>query len=158
MRAVRSRRRGFFDARRVTLGDYLVLASGLVTLVSLFLPWFVSNTPGGPGSQWAFTYSEAASVVVIVFFLATLFLVIYPGLASTNGLPPLPFTTPLVYLCMGIVLVLLFDFQLGKYSCVLCAGTGTSRGFGIWLGLIASLVYIVGAIVRWSSRSPARSA
>jgi hypothetical protein len=153
MRSVRSRRTGFFDARRIMLGDYVVLASSLITLISLFLPWFASSTYG-VRSQWAFTYSEIACVVVIVFFLATLFLVIYPAIAGGSGLPPLPFAPPLIYLCLGIILLLMFDFQLGKYSCIQCQGTG--RGFGIWLGLIASMAYIIGAVIRWSSR-PARS-
>jgi uncharacterized membrane protein YadS len=133
----------------VTLGDYIVLAASIVTLVSLFLPWFVSNIPGQHG-EWAFTYSEVASVIVIVFFLATLFLVVYPSIAAGNGFPPLPFGAPLPYMVMGMVLVLLYDFQLGKYSCIECQGT--SSGFGIWLGLIASIAYIIGAIVRWSAR------
>lgn len=153
MRTVRSRQRGFIDARRITLGDYIVLAAGLVTVISLFLPWFVSSIPGAH-SEWAFTYSDAVSVVVIVFFLATLFLVLYPALAGPSGFPPLPFAPPLVYLCIGIVLVLMFDYELGKYACNLCQGT--SRGFGIILGMTASIAYIVGAIIRWSSR-PTRS-
>lgn len=154
MQTVRPRQRTFFDARRIALGDYIVLASALVTLISLFLPWFVSTIPG-VRSEWAFTYSEAASVVVIVFFLATLFMAIYPALAATNGLPTLPFGPPLVYLGMGIILLLLFDYELGRYSCIGCQGT--SRGFGVWLGLIGSLAYIVGAIIRWTSR-PVRAA
>jgi hypothetical protein len=149
MRTVRPRRRGYFDLRRITLGDYIVLASSLVTLISLFLPWFVSTIPG-QHSEWAFTYSPWVSVIVIVFFLATLFLAIYPAVAAGMGLPPMPFGVPLPYMIMGIVLLLSFDFQLGKYGCIECQGT--SRGFGIYLGLIASAVYIIGSIIRWSSR------
>lgn len=156
MRTIRPRQRGFFDARRVTLGDYIVLAAALVTFISLFLPWYVSNIPG-TGDVWAFTYSEAASVAVIVLFLATVILALYPAVTGNTRLPPLPFSSPPVYLCIGIVLVLLFDYQLGKYTGIPPTGTGSTRGFGIWLGLIASLAYIVGAIIRWSTR-PVRAA
>lgn len=149
MRSVRRRRRTFIDLRRITIGDWIVLASSTMTVASLFMTWFVSNVPGSH-SQWAFTYSEVACVVVIVFFLATLFLVIYPALSPDLGLPPLPFSTPLIFLTMGSILLLLFFYELGKYACIQCQGV--SRGFGIYVGLFASAVYILGAVIRWGSR------
>ncbi|HEX6506381.1 MAG TPA: hypothetical protein VF221_02005 [Chloroflexota bacterium] len=149
MRSARARRRGFIDVRRITIGDYIVLAASALTVISLFLPWFTSSVPSSHG-EWAFTYSEVASVVVIVFFLATLFLVVYPAVASEMGLPPLPFSTPLIYLTMGAILLLMFVYELGKYACIECQGV--SRGFGIWLALFSACVYIVGAVVRWGSR------
>lgn len=149
MRSVRPRRRGFIDLRRITIGDYMVLVAGLLTVISLFLPWFISSVPRTHG-EWAFTYSEAASVLVIVFFLATLFLVLYPAIASEMGLPPLPFSTPVVYITLGAVLLLIFVYELGKYACFQCQGA--SRGFGIWLALISSVMYLIGAVIRWGSR------
>jgi hypothetical protein len=89
-------------------------------------------------------------VVVIVFFLATLFLVIYPTVAAEFGLPPLPFSTPLFFLTMGSILLLMFTYELGKYACIECQGV--SRGFGIWVAWISSFVYILGAIIKWGSR------
>lgn len=149
MRSARPRRGPIMDLRRITIGDYIVLVASLLTVISLFMTWFVSNVPG-THNQWAFTYSEVAAVVVIVFFLATLFLVLYPVIAPEFGLPPLPFSTPLIFLTMGGILLLMFMFEFGKYSCILCQGV--SRGFGIYVGLIASVVFIIGAIIRWGSR------
>jgi hypothetical protein len=155
MRTVRRRRGGFIDIARITLGDWIVLIAGLLTVVSLFLPWFLSNVPG-THDQWAFTYSEVFSVVVLVFFLATLFLVIYPAISNEMGLPPLPFSTPVIFLTMGAILLLLFFYELGRYDCIECQGV--SRGLGVWVGLIASVVYIVGAVIRWGSRPTKRGA
>lgn len=149
MRGGRPRHRGFIDLRRITIGDYVVAAAGLLTVISLFLPWFISNVPRTHG-EWAFTYSEAASVVVIVFFLATLFLVLYPAISAEMGLPPLPFSTPVLYLTLGSILLLIFVYELGKYACFQCQGV--SRGFGIWLALISSVIYLVGAVIRWGAR------
>jgi hypothetical protein len=154
MRRGRPRSRGFIDLRRITLGDYMVLAASLLTVVSLFLPWFVSSVPRTHG-EWAFTYSEAASVVVIVFFLATLFLVLYPAIATEMGLSPLPFSTPIVYMTLGAVLLLLFVYELGKYACFQCQGV--SRGFGIWLALISAVIYLIGAVIRWGTRPSRQS-
>lgn len=151
MRNVRPRRRGFINLHSITIGEWIVLGAGLVTVIALFLPWFV--IPAGRG-QWAFTYSDVATVVVIVFFLATLFLVIYPALSPDLRLPPLPFSTPLIFLAMGSILLLLFTYELGKYGCVLCQGS--SRGVGVWVGFFASWAYIIGAVVKWGSR-PART-
>jgi hypothetical protein len=154
MRSVRVRRRSYFDLRRITIGDWIMFVAGAMTVVSLFLPWFVTSVPTTsaphPHGEWAFTYSEWASVIVIVFFLVTLFLVIYPAISPDLGLPPLPFSPPLIFFTMGAILLLVFTYQLGKYACILC--TGTSRGYGIWIGLISSGVYILGAVIRWGSR------
>jgi hypothetical protein len=142
MRSARPRRSGFLDMRRITLGDYVVLGAALLMLISLFLPWF--SVPGVTGDKWAFAHSEIAAVIVIIFFLASVFLVIYPSISSEMGLPPLPFSTPVVFLIMGAILLLIFTYELGKYSSV--------EGFGVWLALLAAIIYIVGAVVKWGSR------
>lgn len=152
MRNVRIRRRGFLDLRRLAIGDYIVLIASLFSVISLFMTWFVTTVPHTHG-EWAFTYSEVASVVVIVFFLATIFLVLYPVIADQMGLAPLPFATPVVLLAMGSILLLVFTYELGKYDCVLC--DEVSRGFGVWVAFIAAWVYIAGALIKWGSR-PAR--
>lgn len=149
MRSVRVRRRGFMDLRRITIGDWIILVSSLMAVISLFMTWFTSSLPR-PHGEWAFTYSEWAAVVVILFFLVTVFLVFYPALSPDLGLPPLPFSPPLIFFTMGAILVLVFTYQLGKYACIQC--TTVSRGFGVWVGLIATFVYILGAVIRWGSR------
>ena len=149
MRRVRPRRQGYFDLRRITLGDLIVLAAAVFTFASLFMPWFESSIPRAHG-EWAFTYSPVAAAIVILFSLVTLFLVVYPALAPNFGLPPLPFSTPLIFLVLGTFLLLIFIYQLGKYGCIQCQGN--SRGIGLYVGLVASFVYIVGAVVKWASR------
>lgn len=155
MRRVRPQRRGVIDLHHIAIGDYVVLFSALLATVSLFLPWFVNNTVG-QHNQWAFTYSEVAAVVVIVFFLATLFLVIYPALSSDLRLPVLPFSTPVIFLTMGAILLLLFTYELGKYACIECLGS--SRGFGVWVAWLSAFAFIIGAIVKWGSKPGARQA
>lgn len=152
MRSVRVRRRSYIDLRRVSIGDWIMVAACLLAVISLFLPWFVTSIPR-QHNEWAFTYSEIASLIVIICFLATLFLVVYPAIAPEFGLAPLPFSPPLIFFFMGTLLLLIFTYQAGKYACIVC--TTGSRGYGVWIGLIASAVYILGAIIRWGSR-PAR--
>ena len=154
MRNVRSRRRSYIDLQRVTIGDYIVLVSALLIFISLFLPWFSTSLPQH-GDTWAFAYSELAAVVVIIFFLATVFLIFYPALSPDLHLPPLPFATPVIFLTMGAIMLLLFTYEIGKYGCVQ-ACQGVSRGLGLWVALIASIAFIIGAVIRWGSR-PMRS-
>ncbi len=154
MRRPRVRRRSFIELHQITLGDYIILASAAVATISLFLPWLVNNAPGAH-NEWAFTYSELAAVIIIVFFLATLFLVIYPSLSPDLGLPALPISTPLIFLAMGGLMLLLFTYELGKYDCIECQGL-VSRGLGVWIGLIASIIFIVGSVIKWGSRPSAR--
>jgi len=151
MRATRNRRRGFVNLQQVTIGDWIVLFASLMSVISLFLTWYQAETPGARG-QWAFTYSEWTSVLVIVIFLITLFLTLYPALSQDFGLPPLPFASPLIFMTLGSLLLLIFTYELGKYGCVDCARV--TRGFGVWVGFISAFVYLVGAIVKWGSRLP----
>jgi cytochrome bd-type quinol oxidase subunit 2 len=133
------------------LGDYIVLFSSLLALISLFLPW----STGTQGKQWAFAYSEWASVIVIVFFLATLFLIFYPAVASEMSGPPLPFSTPVVFGFMGALLLLLLTYELGKYDCFICVGIG--RGFGVWLAFLSAWAYLIGSVIKLGARPSSRS-
>lgn len=153
MRRVRPQRRSFVDLYRITIGDYIIAAAALLTLISLFLPWFTSSLTGAH-SQWAFTYSEVVAVIVIVFFLATLVLIVYPALSADLNMRALPFATPLLFLMMGAILLLLFTYELGKYGCIQCAGV--SRGIGVWIAWIAAWAFLFGAIIKWGSRPDAR--
>ncbi|GAC1442945.1 MAG: hypothetical protein NVSMB52_00730 [Chloroflexota bacterium] len=154
MRRVRPQRSGFIDLELITIGDYIVLAAAILTGISLFLPW-VSLSQPRTHSEWAFTYSEIAAVVVIVFFLASVFLILYPAVASAFGVPPLPFATPLLFLAMGSLLLLIFTFQLGKYDCsIQCVGA--SRSIGVWVAWVASVFFIIGSIIKWGSRTTVR--
>lgn len=154
MRNVRVRRRSFIDLRRITIGDWIVLFGSFLALISLFLTWFNASTPR-PHGEWAFTYSEVASVIVILFFLVTLFLVLYPSLSPDLGLAPLPFATPLVFFVMGAIMLLVFTYEFGKYACIQCQGV--SRGFGVFVALISAVVYLFGAVIRWGSRPVRRT-
>ncbi len=154
MRRSRTRRGSFLELHRITIGDYVILASAIFATISLFLPWLVNNAPGTK-NEWAFTYSPWAAVIIIVLFLTALFLVIYPALSPDLRFPALPVSTPLIFLLMGGLMLLLFAYELGKYDCIECQGL-VSRGIGVWIGLIASFIFIVGAVVKWGSRVSTR--
>ncbi|MGH2448769.1 MAG: hypothetical protein ACRDFS_09250, partial [Chloroflexota bacterium] len=109
MRA-RTRQRGFIDLRGITLGDWIVLIASAVTVISLFMTWFSASTPK-PHGEWAFTYSEVASVVVIVLFLFTLFLVVYPALASETNIPAFPFASPVLFFIIGSLVLLVLTYE-----------------------------------------------
>jgi len=153
MRTARNRRRGFVNLHQVTVGDWIVLFASLMAVVSLFLTWYQAETPGAKG-QWAFSFSPWTSIIVILFFLVTLFLTLYPAMHDEFGLPPLPFASPLIFMTIASLLLLIFAYELGKYGCVDC--TRVTRGFGVWVGFIAAFVYLVGAVIKWGSRLPAK--
>jgi hypothetical protein len=156
MRRTRTQRRAIIDLRRIQIGDYIILFAAALATVSLFLTWF-SSSAVATRSEWAFTYSEWASIIVIVFFLATLFLVIYPALSPDLRLPVLPVSTPLIFLAMGAALLLIAVYQLGRYDCISCQGLGVGRGFGLWVFLISAIIFIVGSVIKWGSRPHARA-
>jgi hypothetical protein len=149
MRNTRVRRRRLLDLRGVTLGDWIILLASILSVASLFMTWFETSVPR-PHGEWAFTYSEGTSVAVIVLFLLTVFLIFYPVMAPQAGLPSLPFATPLVFLGIGALLLLVFTFELGRYDCIECQAI--SRGFGVGVAFFSAFIYIVGAIIKWGSR------
>ena len=105
------------DTSRVSFGEMLAAAGGLVLLVCMFLPWFDGELSG----------RNAASVVVVptttgweafggvfdalVVVLATVPIAIAVGRAS-GALPPLPLEQDVLVLLAGAVLLVIVAVRL----------------------------------------------
>jgi len=89
-------------------------------------------------------------VIMLILLLLTLVLVIYPVLETEMGLPPLPFATPPVLLATGFLILLTTTYELGRYDGV--GAVTVSAGIGLWLTFICSIVYLLGALIKWAGR------
>jgi hypothetical protein len=154
--AVRSRR---MDLRRLRVGEWIVGASGLVLLVSLFLKWYGIGQGAAVGpvadldayaSAWdSFTILD---VLLALGALAAIAVVIVTSLHST---PALPLAMQSLLTLVGFILLVLVVFRLIDPPDVQFVEGGggrqdvteLTRGVGAWLGLIGTLGITAGSLV-----------
>ncbi|HEV3310214.1 MAG TPA: hypothetical protein VG815_06835 [Chloroflexota bacterium] len=144
-RPTRDVRRRTFSVAGFSAGDWIILAATVLLFIALIVNWWT-----GQGSLNSVRYSQVYFVIMLVLILFTIVLVGYPMLESEARLRPLPFASPPIVILIGFVMFLATIFELGRYEGV--AQTTVSPGFGIYLALICSCVYLVGALIKWGSR------
>jgi Tryptophan-associated transmembrane protein (Trp_oprn_chp) len=160
------------DLRRLREGDWIMGGSGLLLLVSLFLPWYEIGTGrvvGPPdaldahASAWdAFTVLD---VLLALGALAAIAVVIVTAMHST---PALPLTMESLVALLALVLLILVVFRLADPPDVSFLESTASpatrervddldRGVGAWLGLVGTLGIFAGGLLamRDERRSPA---
>lgn len=133
------------DLTRLTAGDFAILGASALLFLALFVNWWANGQ-----NVNALEHSSLYVTVSLVLLLVTVVLVIYPTLEPEFDLPPLPFATPLVLLGIGLVVLIMAVFELGRYIGV--DNVGITPGIGPWLAIIASAIYLLGATVKWGSR------
>jgi hypothetical protein len=127
------------DLRRLRVGEWLTAVSGVVLLVSLFLPWY------GPDSV---TGWESLSAIDVLLALVAASGVLLAVVTATQPVPAVPIAlSALVTLSglIGLVLVLLRALDLPDW-----AGT---REWGLWLGLAATIGIIGGSLLAMRQES-----
>ncbi len=104
------------DSSRVSLGEAIAAAGGLVLLVCMFLPWF-DGEASGRGAAFLVVPSktgwEAFGGVfdALIVVLATVPIAIAVGRA-TDALPPLPLEQGVLVLGAGALLLLIVGIRL----------------------------------------------
>jgi len=144
-RPTRDVRRRALNVAHLDAGDWLILFASVLLFIALIVNWWVRG--GSVNSAWR---SEVYFVVMLLMILATIVLVAYPMLEAEMGTRPLPFATPPILILIGLVIFLSTLYELGRYEGV--AQPTISPGFGVFLALICSALYLVGALIKWGSR------
>jgi hypothetical protein len=129
------------DTSKLTIGDQIAAASGIVLLIALFLPWYgVDVNVGGFSASESASAWEALSFIDILLFLIALVAVGVPAAKAMDSLPE-EVPGPLLILAVGGLGVLLVLFRLLDLPTPDLGGEGVdfSRKFGIFLGLIATV-------------------
>ena len=104
------------DTSRVSLGEMVAAAGGLVLLVCMFLPWFdgalsgrgASNVPLQTTTGWE-AFGGVFDIVIVVLAAAPV------GIAvarATDSLPPLPLEQGVLVLAAGVLLFVIVAFRL----------------------------------------------
>ena len=145
------------DTSKLTTGDQIAAASGVVLLIALFLPWYGIDVSVGPvsvsdsASAW-----QALDFIDILLFLISVVAIGVP-VAKAMGALPAEVPGPLLVLAVGGLGVLLVLFRLVDLPTPdLGDQVDFSRKFGIFLGLIAAAGITYGGW-RANEESPASS-
>jgi hypothetical protein len=144
------------DLRRVRVGEWLAAVSGVVLLVSLFLPWYGLDLGSGSSGNGVTFYGdlgtasgwESLSAIDILLAFVAASGVLLAVVTATQPVPAVPIAlSALVSLSglIGLVLVLLRALDLPDW-----AGT---REWGLWLGLAGTIGIIAGSLLAMRKES-----
>lgn len=122
------------DLRRLRAGDWIAALSGVVLLVSLFLPWY-GRGPDGDASAW-----EALAAVDIALALVAAFAVSLLVVTASQRVPAVPVALSALVTVVGLIGVVLVLIRLAATP-----GGLDGREPGIWLGLVAAIGIVAGA-------------
>jgi hypothetical protein len=120
------------DLRRLRSGEWIAALSGVVLLVSLFLPWYGAG-PAGDASGW-----EALAAVDIALALVAAFAVSLLLVTASQRVPAVPIALAAIVTLVGLIGVVLVLIRLANVPDGL-----EGRELGVWTGLLAA-VGIVG--------------
>src|SRR5215210_6311011 len=120
------------DLRRLRAGEWVTALGGAALLVALFLPWY--DEGAASPSAW-----ESFAIVDVILALVGLAAVLLLAVTATQSAPAVPIAMDALVTLAGVV-----AFVLTLVKTATLPGEADGRELGLWLGLAASLVVIVG--------------
>jgi hypothetical protein len=121
------------DLRRLRAGEWIAALSGVVLLVSLFLPWYGAGADGD-ASGW-----EALAVVDIALALVAAFGVSLLVVTAAQRVPAVPIALSAIGTLVGLIGVVLVLVRLADVP-----GGFDGREIGVWLGLLGAIGIVAG--------------
>jgi hypothetical protein len=121
------------DLRRLRAGEWVAALSGIVLLVSLFLPWYGAGE-GGEASGW-----EALAAIDIVLALVAAFGVSLLVITASQRVPAVPIALSAVVTSAGLIGLVLALIRLASVPDGL-----DGREPGVWLGLLGTIGIVAG--------------
>ncbi|HEX5365099.1 MAG TPA: hypothetical protein VFW63_00340 [Acidimicrobiales bacterium] len=146
------------DVSKLTTGDRVIVASGLVLLVASFLDWFTVSFEGNgllgdvsaSGNGWDVGFFWAG--IPVLLGLAMIAVVAVRALSPGNGLPDLPVSWGQALFVAGVVAAAIVVLKLLVGEDVDGAeafGVDVDRAFGLFLAALAALGLAVGGFLDW---------
>jgi hypothetical protein len=123
------------DLRRLRAGEWIVGLSGLVLLVSLFLPWYADDA--GTRTGW-----QSLGALDIVLSLVALSALAIPVVTATQRVPAVPLALQSLATLVALVaavLVLIRVLNMPDWA--------DGREWGLWVALAATVGLSVGGLV-----------
>jgi hypothetical protein len=123
------------DLRRLRAGEWIAALSGLVLLVSLFLPWY----GGAPGDASAW---EALAVLDIALALVAAFGVGLLVITASQRVPAVPIALSAVVTLVGLIGLVLVLVRIANPP-----DGFDGREYGVWLALLGAAGIVAGGAV-----------
>lgn len=143
------------DLRRLRAGEWIVAVSGIVLVISLFLPWYETSAQavsgGRPGRVVQITAWEAFSVIDVLLLMLGVLAI---GLLIVTAIQPTAAvgiaSDALLTIAAGVVAIIAVIRVLdvpGGLEGTDGLATQTGRAVFAWVGLAAVLGVLAGAII-----------
>jgi hypothetical protein len=130
------------DLRRLRVGEWITALSGIVLLVSLFLPWYGNEALFARDPTETYSAWRSLAVIDVVLALIAAAAVGFALITAAQRLPAVPLTFN-VFLTfaglLGVLLVLIRVIDLPEIA--------VGRMPALWLGLAGALGILVGSLV-----------
>ncbi|HEV2634585.1 MAG TPA: zinc ribbon domain-containing protein [Actinocrinis sp.] len=148
------------ELRRLGTGDLIALAGTVLLFVSLYLPWYsLSFSDPTLGTDTTFLSTSALGagaggwrfLIFVVCLLVAGYLFARTMIRRPTRRMPLPHWQLLAVMCGLNMLLTLMAFLIKPGDGATVAGVSFSWSFGAPLGLAASVLALVGAVVRRSA-------
>jgi peptidoglycan/LPS O-acetylase OafA/YrhL len=141
------------DLNKLSTGDKVIAGSGILFLISMFLPWWgldLAEFGTASNSGWDYFLTGILPLLIVVAMVA----VIYITRFTTTALPKPPLPWSQVFLIAGGVVAVLLVLRVIVGS---SEGSGTfevdlDRMWGLWVALLAALGVGAGGFLK--SREP----
>jgi FtsH-binding integral membrane protein len=121
------------DLRRLRVGEWIAAVSGVVLLVSLFLPWYGAVAEDASG--W-----EALAAVDVALALVAAFGVSLLLITASQRVPAVPIALSAIVTLVGLIGLVLVLIRLGNLP-----DGFQGRELGVWLALLATIGTVAGA-------------
>ena len=159
MEASRAEGGGYLDTSRLTPGEFIGMAAGLVLFLSLWLPWFTtsednrfSRLAGASGGDGVNAWEVFSTLDILLVLAATAPFILSWIIARGHKLTWKPGEVTMIVGATAFVLILCNGIILGR------PGDSVEIGLGIgyFVGLIASAGLLVAGYLRQAFYTSAR--
>jgi hypothetical protein len=159
MEASRAEGGGYFDTSRLSPGEYMGMAAGLVLLLSLWLPWFTTSADnrfstlgGASGGDGVNAWHVFSTLDILLVLAATAPFVLSWIIARGHKLTWKPGEVTMIVGIAALGLILCNGIILGRPGDSVDIGLG----IGYFVGLLASAGMLVAGYLRQAYYTDAR--
>ena len=159
MEASRAEGGGYLDTSRLTPGEFIGMAAGLVLFLSLWLPWFTtsednrfSQLAGASGGDGVNAWQVFSTLDILLVLAATAPFILSWIIARGHKLTWKPGEVTMIVGATAFVLILCNGIILGRPGDSVDIGLG----IGYFVGLVASVGLLVAGYLRQAFYTSAR--
>ena len=132
------------DLNKLSTADKVIVASAILFLLALFMPWY--GLGGGSNNGWDYFLTGILPLLIAAAMVAVIAIQRF----TTTELPKPPIPWSQIHLIAGVVIVVLLLLRVLVTSDVEVLGESfdLDRKYGLWIALIAAIGLGVGGYMK----------